>query len=186
LSHNSSPASRQTLFSMGRRFALAVASAFGVWPAILLAPAFCIVSDASSGQRPRLVGGISTWYSASKNSPPACITSDSTTWFRVRQIVSGSDTALSVNPRRYDKLPHLPADSVTFVTDTTLCRRAAIALGRNLRRPDTTTLRSVSVLRVGATRYVVTDPALPHPGSEWMPSWVFDSTLTRRYVVMLL
>jgi hypothetical protein len=115
--------------------------------------------------------------------PPACLTSDGSTLFLIKQIVSSTDTALGVDPRQYDSLPNLPADSVTILTDTTLCRRAAVALGRNLRVPDTTTLRTVSVIRAGATRYVVTDTTM-HTG-EWGVHFVFDSTLTHRYVGIL-
>lgn len=115
--------------------------------------------------------------------PPACLTSDSGTLLKIQEIVSSTDTTLGAAARQYDSLPNLPADSVTILSDTTLCRRAAVALGRNLRVPDTTTLRTGSVIRAGATRYVVTDPTL-HTG-EWGRHFVLDSALTHRYVVIL-
>lgn len=77
--------------------------------------------------------------------------------------------------RRIDELPAMPAESVSAVTDTSVCRRAAIAYGRSLHPPDTLSPRVVSVVRVGSGIYVVTDSTL-HSG-EWGNHLVFTSTL---------
>jgi hypothetical protein len=78
--------------------------------------------------------------------------------------------------RRIIRLPAMPADSVRAVTDTSVCRRAAIALGRSLSPPDTTSPRTVSVVRVGANYYVVNDSTLH--GGEWGAAFEFPSSLT--------
>jgi len=78
--------------------------------------------------------------------------------------------------RSHFNLPQLPDDSVTAVTDSTTCNRAAIAYGRNLTVPDTTTPRQVYVVRVGSTRYIVGDPQVT--AGEFMIDIPFDSSFT--------
>jgi len=74
-----------------------------------------------------------------------------------RTFISGVDP-LSISMRSHLNLPQLPDDSVAAVTDSSTCNRAAIAYGRNLTLPDTTTPRQVYLVRVGSTRYIVGDP----------------------------
>jgi hypothetical protein len=72
----------------------------------------------------------------------------------------------------------MPADSISAVTDTSVCRRAAIAYGRSLTPPDTTSPRTVSVVRAGPGYHVVND-ATRHSG-EWKIAFLFASALTGR------
>src|SRR6185437_6176161 len=92
-----------------------------------------------------------------------------------------SDTdSYSADIRQHLNLPHLPADSVSIVTDSATCARAALAYGRNLDVPDTLTSRQVITIRVGATRYIVGDP---HYGSGgYMLDMVFDSSFDTMFV----
>jgi len=96
-----------------------------------------------------------------------------------RTIVSNTDSA-NVSDRVFLHLPQLPADSVSIVTDSATCARAALAYGRNLDVPDTLTSRQVITIRVGATRYIVGDP---HYGSGgYMLDMVFDSSFDTMFV----
>ncbi len=67
-------------------------------------------------------------------------------------------------------------DSLAAVTDDATCERAALAYGRWLSPPDITTPRSVYVVRVGATRYSVSD-STAHAGKVNL-HMVFDSSFT--------
>jgi hypothetical protein len=88
-----------------------------------------------------------------------------------------SDTdSYSADIRQHLNLPHLPADSVSIVTDSATCARAALAYGRNLNVPDTTTSRQVFVVRVGPTRYIVVDPNVSN--GEFLINMVFDSSFS--------
>ena len=93
----------------------------------------------------------------------------------VKLAVSGTDSTDSVGRRTWN-LPALPSDSVTAVTDSTICKRAALAFGRNLSVPDTITPRQVYVVRVGPTRYVVGDPTVTM--GEFDVYMVFESSFT--------
>jgi hypothetical protein len=93
----------------------------------------------------------------------------------LKGTVSGTDS-FHIDERTHLNLPQLPADSVTAVTDSTTCQRAALAYGRNLSVPDTTTARQVYAIRVGATRYVVADPGVTK--GEFIINMVFDSSFT--------
>ena len=76
-------------------------------------------------------------------------------------------------------LPQLPADSVTADTNSTTCQRGSLAYGRHLSPPDTTSTRPVYVIRVGPTRYIVSD-TLTNTG-EWAVLMVFDSSFKTLY-----
>jgi len=81
--------------------------------------------------------------------------------------------------RRIWSLSSMSADSVTAVSDTSICRRAAIAVGRSLTPPDSTTPRTAAVIRVGSSyyvAYVVNDTTLN--GGEWLSAFKFSSSLT--------
>lgn len=96
-------------------------------------------------------------------------------------IVSGVDS-FSINGRSHLSLPQLPDDSVTAVSDSSTCNRAAIAYGRNLTTPDTTSSRQVYVARVGPTRYIVADPQVNE--GEFMINMVFDSSFTTVFAIV--
>lgn len=94
-----------------------------------------------------------------------------------------SDTdSYSADIRQHLNLPHLPADSVSIVTDSATCARAALAYGRNLNVPDTTTSRQVFVVRVGPTRYIVVDPNVRN--GEFMINMVFDSSFSTVFAIV--
>ncbi len=90
----------------------------------------------------------------------------------IKGDVAGTDSL----GRTLLKLPRMSADSVTGISNSTTCQRAALAYGRNLVHPDTTTARQVYVIRAGATRYVVIDPTVM--GGELTVAMTFDSTFT--------
>lgn len=95
-----------------------------------------------------------------------------------KTIVSGTDSA-NTSYRTLWHLPQLSADSVSLVTDSATCARAALAYGRNLDVPDTLTARQMVTIRVGPTRYVVGDP---NYGSSYMLVMVFDSSFDTVFV----
>ena len=95
----------------------------------------------------------------------------------LKLAVSGTDSTDSVGRRKWN-LPTLPSDSVTAVTDSTICQRAALAFGRSLSVPDTITSRQVYVVRIGPTRYVVGDPTVTK--GEFDIYMVFDSSFTTK------
>lgn len=83
---------------------------------------------------------------------------------------------MSVEQRRWLRLPALPPSLVSVVTDSVICHRARVAAGLSRKSPDSTAVTGVSVLRVGATRYVGTDT-----GSftgEFQMHLTFDSAFT--------
>ncbi len=91
--------------------------------------------------------------------------------------VSGTDTVAVIN-RTVFNVPQMSPDSVSAVSNSTKCQRAALAYGRNLSPPDTPTARRVYVARVGPTRYVVTDTSIRK--GEFVATMVFDSTFTTK------
>jgi len=95
-----------------------------------------------------------------------------------RTIVSGVDS-FSIGERSSLSLPQLPDDSVTAVSDSTTCNRAAIAYGLNLSVPDTTTSRQLYVVRIGPTRYAVADPQMN--AGEFLINMIFDSSFTTMF-----
>lgn len=90
--------------------------------------------------------------------------------------VAGSDSDFGIGVRNHLKLPAGPASIVTAVTDSTICHRAAVAAGLSRDTPDSLAVTTVSVVRVGHTRYVVTD--LEHHIGEFELSYVFDSAFS--------
>ena len=101
--------------------------------------------------------------------------------FGLQEIVSGTDST-AIDQRATFNLPVLPRDSVTAVTDSTICKRAALTFGRNLTLPDTVTPRTVYVIRVGPTRYTVADSAVMR--GEFTITFVFDSAFTTKLAAM--
>lgn len=87
-------------------------------------------------------------------------------------IVAGTDSISAVSRTTFN-LPQVPARSVTAVSTTSVCQRAALAYGRNLSPPDTTTSRQMYVVKIGTTRYVVADPTVK--AGEFMIQMVFDT-----------
>jgi hypothetical protein len=74
--------------------------------------------------------------------------------------------------RQSSHLPVAAVDSITFVTDTTVCSQMASAYAAALAPSSGTPSGSVYVVKVGAV-YVVCDPAITHFG-EWSYQMVID------------
>jgi hypothetical protein len=105
-----------------------------------------------------------------------CATPDAELVAYVDTMVAGNDSLMSVAQRQSFNLPSLPYGSVSVVTDSATCERARIAAGLSRIRPDSNAVSGVSVLRVGPTRYVVTDTG-SYIG-EFQVHLTFDSALT--------
>ena len=95
---------------------------------------------------------------------------------RLDTAVASSDSDFGIGVRNQLHLPAGPVSSVTAITDSTICHRAAVAAGLSRDTPDSLAVTTVSVVRVGTTRYVVTD--LQHQIGEFNLSYVFDSAFT--------
>jgi hypothetical protein len=94
----------------------------------------------------------------------------------VQTVVSSSDSISGIAMRSIAHLPALPVDSVSAVMDEATCHRALVASGLASPAADSAAFSSVSVVRVGATRYVVS-PTGSHSG-EWTTRLTFDTTFS--------
>jgi hypothetical protein len=94
----------------------------------------------------------------------------------VDTMVAGNDSLLSVAQRQSFNLPSLPYGPVSVVTDSLTCERARIAADLSRIEPDSNAVSGVSVLRVGPSRYVVTDTGASF--GEFRAHITFDSALT--------
>jgi hypothetical protein len=89
-------------------------------------------------------------------------------------VVSG-DSVFGILPRARLHLPVAPISSVSVVTDSTICHRGAVAAGLSRSTPDSLAFTRVSVIKVGATRYIVITSAY---AGEWRIGMTFDSAFT--------
>ncbi len=105
-----------------------------------------------------------------------CSVPDSLIIERVGTLVSSSDSVDGVAMRSIANLPLLPADSVSLITDEATCHRALVASGLASPAADSDAFSSVTVLRVGSTRYVVF-PTGSHSG-EWITALTFDTAFS--------
>jgi hypothetical protein len=94
----------------------------------------------------------------------------------VDTMVAGNDSVMSILGRQVTHLPQLPVESVTVITDAVICHRARVATGLSRIHPDSTIVQGVSVIRVGAMHYVVTDTG-DYTG-EFQTHLTFDSAFT--------
>jgi len=78
--------------------------------------------------------------------------------------------------QRVAKLSAGPISSVSAVTDSAICHRAAVASGLARITPDSFAVKEVSVIRVGNTRYVVTP--IGDMVGEWQTCITFDSAFS--------
>ena len=88
----------------------------------------------------------------------ACAGSDTTSSQMIsyyQAIVTGKDTA-TVRIRKAYNLPATTSDSVVLVSDPTACGRARAVYVRDM-ASDTLTIPTVYTIKVGSTRYIVTD-----------------------------
>lgn len=106
----------------------------------------------------------------------SCISPDPSMIDFLDSLVVSSDSDIGIGQRQRLQLPAGPICSVSAVTESATCHRAAIAAGLSRKSPDSTSVPAVSVVRVGPTRYVVTD-TLHHIG-EYDLSYTFDSAFT--------
>ncbi|HEV2642593.1 MAG TPA: hypothetical protein VGT98_07800 [Candidatus Elarobacter sp.] len=90
-----------------------------------------------------------------------------------RWMMQGDEEA-RVSARTRTKVPKVDSASVAFVTDTTVCRAAAVAYTAVV--GDSSSSRVVHVLQIG-NRYVVHDP-FTWAGQGAAPRMTFDSTFT--------
>jgi len=88
-------------------------------------------------------------------------------------IVTGVDSA-SAASRAAFQLPAVSASDVYFVTDSTVCTRAAAAFTAEVTRDRSTAGGSLWVLRVGPTRYIVFDHK--QQSGEFLDHYIFDSS----------
>ena len=90
--------------------------------------------------------------------------------------LTGGDSTLARTREAY-RLPAVPASQVRIVEDKSTCQRAARAYHRAVRGAAATPIaRSVAVIRVGTTRYLVLDPA--EREGEFEVTVIFDSDFT--------
>jgi len=91
----------------------------------------------------------------------------------VVRLVTEADTALVATRIRY-QLPKVAASKVTVVTSASICANAGNAYHAAVTSPGTAAIsRTLVVLKVGSTRYVVTDPS--QTAGEFQMYAVFDS-----------
>ena len=87
----------------------------------------------------------------------------------VVDLVTGTDTAT----RNAYKLPSVSASKVSVVTTASVCRQAGAAYNATVANGRPPVSRTLVVIKVGTTRYVVFDPS-EHAG-EYHMQVVFDS-----------
>ena len=87
-------------------------------------------------------------------------------------MMAGDDSS-RVGARTRAAIPKVDSTTITFVSDTALCRTAANAYTAALQ--DTTAMRSVHVIKIG-NRYVVLDPF--KWAGQITPAVTFDSTFS--------
>ncbi len=93
----------------------------------------------------------------------------------LKRLVSDTDSVTARGRQLFD-IPQVPDSAVALVSDTTACRRAADAYGRNLVPPDTAPDHTMLVVTVGPTRYVVADPR--DTAGEFAVHMVFDTSFS--------
>jgi hypothetical protein len=106
-----------------------------------------------------------------------CVTPDADFVDFVDTTISSADSITGISARVAQNLPATPLSSITVVTDSNVCRRAAVASGLSQIVPDSLAYSDVSVLRVGPTRYVVT-PIRPNVG-EFQIHLTFDTLFSQ-------
>lgn len=122
------------------------------------------------------VSAIASAPAKPKPAPARCVTPSNGMMHYLDTAVASSDTDFGIGVRNQLNLPAGPASIVAAVNDSTICHRAAVAVGLSRDTPDSSSVTTVSVVRVGPTRYVVTD--LQHHIGEFDLSYVFDSAFT--------
>ena len=111
-----------------------------------------------------------TFTCASATDPDAVALRD----YAVR--LTGGDPSLARKGRAY-QLPVTPPSQIQVVTTKSVCRRAAQAYHKAVRGAGAPQIsRTVVVVKVGATRYLVLDPA--QRAGEFETTVIFDSSFT--------
>jgi hypothetical protein len=106
-----------------------------------------------------------------------CVTPDAYFVAYVDTMITSSDSIIGIAARASGNLPAGPVSSVTVVTDPIVCHQAAVASGLSLDVPDSLAFSTVSVLRIGPARYVVT-PIGAMVG-EFQTHLTFDTLFTQ-------
>lgn len=106
-----------------------------------------------------------------------CVSPDADFVEFIDTTITSTDSITGISMRATANLPFGPVSSVSAITDPTVCHQAAVASGLSQDVPDSLAFSNVSVLRVGATRYVVT-PIRPNVG-EFQIHLTFDTLFTQ-------
>ncbi len=94
-------------------------------------------------------------------------------YYYVVRLVTGTDSDMVATRRRY-KLPSVDKSKVSVVTTSSVCNQAGAAYHASVTPPGTPAIpRTLVVIKVGTTRYVVLDPN-EHAG-EFQLNAIFDS-----------
>lgn len=133
--------------------------------ALLMALSICFVSAVASAPASRKTVAITN-----------CVAPTNSLKSYFDTVVVSSDSDFGIGLRNQLNLPAGPVSSVSAVTDSATCHHAAVAAGLSRDIPDSLAVTSVSVLRVGTSRYVVID--LQHQMGEFYIGYVFDSLFT--------
>ncbi len=100
-----------------------------------------------------------------------------TLYHRVVRLVTGTDSAM-VNNRALYNLPAVAESKVTVVTTSSVCNQASAAYHAAVTPPRTPAIsRTPVVVKVGNSRYVVTDPN--QQAGEFDVTAVFDGNWNR-------
>jgi len=100
-----------------------------------------------------------------------------TLYYYVVRLVTGTGSAMVANRNRYS-LPAVAKSKVSVVTTATICRQAGAAYHAAVTPPGTPPVsRTLVVVKVGTTRYIVVDPN--QKAGEFEVNEVFDSKWNR-------
>ncbi len=98
-------------------------------------------------------------------------------YYYVVRLVTGTDSAMVANRNRYN-LPSVTKSKVSVVTTSSVCNQAGAAYHAAVTPPGTPAIsRTLVVVKVGTTRYVVVDPN--QRAGEFDMNEVFDSKWKR-------
>ena len=98
-------------------------------------------------------------------------------YYHVVRLVTGTDSAMVANRNLYN-LPAVAKSKVSVVTASSVCNQAGAAYHAAVTPPGTPAIsRTLVVIKVGTTRYVVVDPN--QSAGEFEMNEVFDSKWNR-------
>ena len=121
-----------------------------------------------------MLAGILAAAPSSMMTPTPCGGSDNTSSGIISQYrawATGTDTQ-TVRIRKVLSLPATTSDSVVLVSDPTVCRRARSLYVKDV-ASDTLRIPTVYTLRIGSTRYVVSDRRIH---GRWAGDLIIDTS----------